>query len=138
MHEHNLLRPLENRAPCGPSHPGVVLGVQCSDRPNFATDEALFPRGWHGLCSRLTPATALGGRYRSDGGATVRQVNKHERSLIMLRLAIVFLVIAIIAAVLGATHAAFISEQIAWVLFVIFVILFIVSLLFGGLRRPPV
>jgi uncharacterized membrane protein YtjA (UPF0391 family) len=57
----------------------------------------------------------------------------------MLNLAILFLVIALIAGALGLFHVAFIASQVAWTLFVIFVILFVVSLIFGGWRtRPPV
>jgi uncharacterized membrane protein YtjA (UPF0391 family) len=56
----------------------------------------------------------------------------------MLRLAIVFLVIAIIAVILGATGVAGLSMTIAWWLFAIFIVLFLISLIFGGLRRPPV
>ena len=56
----------------------------------------------------------------------------------MLRLAIVFLVIALIAAVLGFARVEWLAGNMAWYLFVIFLILFIVSLIFGGFRRPPV
>jgi uncharacterized membrane protein YtjA (UPF0391 family) len=56
----------------------------------------------------------------------------------MLRLAIVFLVIALIAGALGLFGTASISATIAWWLFAIFLILFVVSLVFGGLRQPPV
>lgn len=56
----------------------------------------------------------------------------------MLRLAIVFLVIALIAGLLGLFPVEQISATIAWWLFAIFLILFVVSLVFGGLRRPPV
>jgi uncharacterized membrane protein YtjA (UPF0391 family) len=56
----------------------------------------------------------------------------------MLRLAIVFLVIALIAGVLGLFPIEQVSATIAWWLFAIFLILFVVSLIFGGLRRPPV
>jgi uncharacterized membrane protein YtjA (UPF0391 family) len=57
----------------------------------------------------------------------------------MLRLAIIFLVIALIAGVLGLSHVEWLSSQIAWILFVVFLILFVVSLVFG--RRggaPPI
>lgn len=62
-----------------------------------------------------------------------------RKGQLMLRLAIVFLVIALIAGALGLFHVEAISSQIAWILFVIFLILFLVSLVFGGLRRhgPP-
>jgi uncharacterized membrane protein YtjA (UPF0391 family) len=56
----------------------------------------------------------------------------------MLRWAIVFLVIALIAGALGLFRIEGVASQIAWILFVIFLILFVVSLVFGGLRRPPV
>lgn len=56
----------------------------------------------------------------------------------MLRLAVIFLIIALVAGVLGVFPVANISSSIAWWLFAIFLILFVVSLLFGGLRRPPV
>jgi uncharacterized membrane protein YtjA (UPF0391 family) len=56
----------------------------------------------------------------------------------MLRLAILFLVIALIAGLLGLFHVEAVSSTIAWWLFAIFLILFVVSLVFGGLRRPPV
>ena len=54
----------------------------------------------------------------------------------MLRLAIVFLIIALVAGALGLYHTEFISSQIAWILFVIFLVLFVVSLLFRGRRGP--
>jgi len=56
----------------------------------------------------------------------------------MLRWAVIFLIIALIAGALGFFRASYISSEIAWILFVVFLILFIVSLVFGGLRRPPV
>ncbi|HEV3143915.1 MAG TPA: DUF1328 family protein [Gemmataceae bacterium] len=56
----------------------------------------------------------------------------------MLRLALLFLIIALIAGALGLSHTEWISSQIAWILFVIFLILFLVSLLSGRIRRPPV
>lgn len=57
----------------------------------------------------------------------------------MLRFAVVFLIIAIIAAVLGFGGISLIAVDIARLLFVIFLVLFVVSLLvhlFSG-RRPP-
>ena len=53
----------------------------------------------------------------------------------MLSLAVTFLVIALIAALLGFGGIAGTAAGIAKILFVIFLILFIVSLLFG--RRGP-
>jgi uncharacterized membrane protein YtjA (UPF0391 family) len=56
----------------------------------------------------------------------------------MLRLAIVFLIIALIAGALGLFNVEGVSATIAWWLFAIFLIMFVISLVFGGLRRPPV
>jgi uncharacterized membrane protein YtjA (UPF0391 family) len=53
----------------------------------------------------------------------------------MLRMAVVFLVIALIAGALGLFHVEWMASQIAWVLFVVFLILFVVSLVMG--RRGP-
>ena len=55
----------------------------------------------------------------------------------MLRWALLFLVIAIIAGALGMFRAEFISSEIAWILFVVFLVFFIVSLVLGR-RAPPV
>jgi len=49
----------------------------------------------------------------------------------MLRWAIVFLVVALIAAVFGFSDLAGTSAWIAKVLFFVFLVLFVVSLLFG-------
>jgi len=61
----------------------------------------------------------------------------------MLRLALVFLLVSIIAAVFGFTPVAGASMEMARILFFIFVVLFAVSFLFGLLNRggptlPPV
>jgi uncharacterized membrane protein YtjA (UPF0391 family) len=48
----------------------------------------------------------------------------------MLSWAIVFLIIALIAGALGLWRVEAVSSQVAWVLFVIFLILFVVGLLF--------
>ena len=53
----------------------------------------------------------------------------------MLHYALVFLVVGLIAGLLGVTGVAAIAMQIAWVLFVIGLLLLAVHLLSGG-RRP--
>ena len=55
----------------------------------------------------------------------------------MLSWAITFLVIAIIAAVLGFGGIAGTAAGIAKILFFVFLVLFVVSLLFGRGRRVP-
>jgi uncharacterized membrane protein YtjA (UPF0391 family) len=62
-----------------------------------------------------------------------RRILKKETA--MLYWALMFLVIALVAAVLGFGTLAGASAWIAQVLFVLFLVLFIVSLLFGA-RRP--
>ena len=54
----------------------------------------------------------------------------------MLSWALTFLVIALIAGALGFFGLQGISMQIAWLLFVVFLILFVVSLVTG--RRTPI
>jgi uncharacterized membrane protein YtjA (UPF0391 family) len=56
----------------------------------------------------------------------------------MLRLALVFLVLALIAGAFGMFRTEAVASQIAWVLFVVFLILFVVSLVFGRRTAPPV
>jgi uncharacterized membrane protein YtjA (UPF0391 family) len=55
----------------------------------------------------------------------------------MLRLALVFLIIALIAAALGAGGAAYVATEIAWLLFVVFLALFCISIVAGALRSSP-
>jgi uncharacterized membrane protein YtjA (UPF0391 family) len=54
----------------------------------------------------------------------------------MLQAAITFLIIALIAGLLGLFQVQWLASEIAWILFVVFIILFIVSLLAG--RRGPI
>ncbi len=56
----------------------------------------------------------------------------------MLGWALTFFVIAIIAGVLGFTGISVAATGIAKVLFFIFIVLFIVSLIFGVVRRPRI
>jgi uncharacterized membrane protein YtjA (UPF0391 family) len=57
----------------------------------------------------------------------------------MLRWAIIFLIIALVAAVFGFGDIVDAATTIAKILFVIFLILFVLSLIFGAVsgRRPP-
>lgn len=60
----------------------------------------------------------------------------NERTSIMISWALTFLIIAIIAGVLGLSGVAGMATNIAWILFVVGLIL---AVLFGVLgRRPPV
>ena len=54
----------------------------------------------------------------------------------MLGWAITFLLIALIAAAFGFGSIAGASAGIAKILFSVFLVLFVASLIFGGIRRP--
>jgi uncharacterized membrane protein YtjA (UPF0391 family) len=54
----------------------------------------------------------------------------------MLRYAVIFFVIAIIAAVFGFGGIAAGATEIAKILFFVFVVLFVISLVAGLIRRP--
>jgi len=55
----------------------------------------------------------------------------------MLSWALTFLIVAIVAAILGFGGIAATATDIARVLFFIFIVLFLVSLIFGLIRRRP-
>jgi uncharacterized membrane protein YtjA (UPF0391 family) len=54
----------------------------------------------------------------------------------MLYYALLFLIVGIVAAVLGASGVAAVATQISWILFVVGMLLLLVHLLRG--RTPPV
>jgi uncharacterized membrane protein YtjA (UPF0391 family) len=61
-----------------------------------------------------------------------------NRRFAMLRYALIFLVVAIVAGLLGFTGISLAASDIARVLFFIFIVLFAVSLIFGLMgRRSP-
>jgi uncharacterized membrane protein YtjA (UPF0391 family) len=57
----------------------------------------------------------------------------------MLRWAIIFLVVALVAAVLGFSGVAFLSVEIARILFAVFLILFVITAVTYAIRgkAPP-
>ena len=85
---------------------------------------------WHSICSGIygVPDSSPWDRESTHSSRRMRS---------MLRLALLFLIIALIAGALGLFHVQFIASEIAWVLFVVFLVLFLVSLVFGGWRRSP-
>jgi uncharacterized membrane protein YtjA (UPF0391 family) len=84
---------------------------------------------WHGVCILCLP-------MRSDFPDSRPRILAGEGTP-MLYWAAVFLVIALIAAVFGFGGIAASAAGIAKVLFFVFLVLFVISLLFGGLRRGP-
>jgi uncharacterized membrane protein YtjA (UPF0391 family) len=55
----------------------------------------------------------------------------------MLGWALLFLIVAIIAGALGLGGTAYVASEVAWIIFVVFLILFVVSLVLGR-RAPPI
>jgi uncharacterized membrane protein YtjA (UPF0391 family) len=70
-----------------------------------------------------------------DDNVFVPDLHEPEDS-IMLRWALIFFVVALMAAVLGFTGIALAAAGVAKILFYIFVILFVLSLLGHVARRP--
>jgi uncharacterized membrane protein YtjA (UPF0391 family) len=83
---------------------------------------------WHDACENPFADQRPGFGWLAD------QTDAFEEST-MLYYAIVFFVIALIAAALGFGGIAGAATGIAKILFFVFLILFIASLIFGGLRR---
>ena len=54
----------------------------------------------------------------------------------MLRAALLFLIIALIAGALGLFRTEYLASEIAWILFVIFLVLAVFSLILGRPSRP--
>jgi uncharacterized membrane protein YtjA (UPF0391 family) len=82
-------------------------------------------RGWHGSWNDWVDP----GRLASATGPPLKEDD-------MLHYAIIFLVVAIIAAVLGFTGIAGAAVGLAKILALVFLVLFVASLIFG--RRKPV
>jgi uncharacterized membrane protein YtjA (UPF0391 family) len=54
----------------------------------------------------------------------------------MLRWAVLFLIIALIAGALGLFRTEVIASNVAWALFVVFLVLFVASFIIGRVRPP--
>jgi uncharacterized membrane protein YtjA (UPF0391 family) len=63
--------------------------------------------------------------------------NRKRKEANMLFWAAVFFIIAVIAGILGFTGVAVAATEIAKILFFVFLILFVVSLIFGWRARRP-
>ncbi|HWY88632.1 MAG TPA: DUF1328 domain-containing protein [Gemmataceae bacterium] len=55
----------------------------------------------------------------------------------MLRMAVLFFVIALIAGALGLFRTEYIASEVAWVLFVVFLVIALLSLVLGRRAGPP-
>jgi uncharacterized membrane protein YtjA (UPF0391 family) len=69
---------------------------------------------------------------------SVTPPDKMNRRFTMLKYALIFLLVAIVAALFGFTGISLAAADIARILFFIFIVLFAVSLIFGLMgRRSP-
>lgn len=66
---------------------------------------------------------------------TYLTIEFHQNIIIMLKWTIIFLVIALIAALFGFGGIAAGAAEIAKILFFVFLVLFIISLIAGAVRR---
>jgi len=57
---------------------------------------------------------------------------------LMLRLAIGFLLIALLAGALGLFRTEAVASEVAWVLFVVFLVLAVLSMVVGRRGAPPI
>lgn len=64
--------------------------------------------------------------------------NNYGRNFKMLTWALIFLLVALVAAALGFGGIAGASATFAQILFIVFIVLFLISLFVGGTRRPTV
>src|SRR5215208_3950659 len=98
--------------------------------------------GWHRACSLVAPRRASLGtdieRLRTTKLA-IRDPPSHScsvrRNRMLLRWALIFLVVALIAAVLGFGGIAGGAADFARILFYLFLAVFVVSLIMGLVRR---
>jgi uncharacterized membrane protein YtjA (UPF0391 family) len=85
-----------------------------------------------GNCPRRAPKATKWIHAEADGPAK----QGHRKTIPMLHYALVFLVVALIAGVLGFGFIAGTAAYIAKILFVVFLILFLISFISG--RRGPI
>jgi uncharacterized membrane protein YtjA (UPF0391 family) len=72
----------------------------------------------------------------SDGTSSALCQSEEKGGAPVLYYALVFLIVGLIAGVLGATGVAAVASQIAWILFIIGIVLLVIHLATG--RRGPV
>ena len=70
-------------------------------------------------------------------GLRITTLRYFSRRKVMLYWTVVFLIVAMVAALFGFTGIYLAAAEIAKILFVIFIVLFLVSLVAGGLNRRP-
>ena len=87
------------------------------------------------LSARGTPATKNFTNLLAGGAVANGLVTDERKVMLMLQYAVVFLVIALIAALFGFGGIAAGAAEIAKLFFFVFLVLFVASLLVGLVRR---
>jgi uncharacterized membrane protein YtjA (UPF0391 family) len=125
--------------------PLVFVGISFLNSVNFTshlpapqassnemtTSSALSSRERHAAC------TGAGSRNRPLQREVFPTFKVPFKEKVMLRLAIVFLLIAILAGVFGFTGVEVVSIELARIVFFIFLVLFVIALLAGAARGRP-
>ena len=89
------------------------------------------------LRHQVTQLTTVADKNRARNTAHVLLSSLPKKGgVALLYYALVFLIVGLIAGVLGATGVAAIASQIAWILFIVGIILLVIHLATG--RRGPV
>jgi uncharacterized membrane protein YtjA (UPF0391 family) len=88
-----------------------------------------------GLTDTVKDSASIDFIHRSDRRCEAHHPTGVTQELSMLHYAVVFLVVALIAAVLGFGGIAASAAGIAKILFVVFLVMAVVSFLFGWLKR---
>ena len=97
----------------------------------YATALSLCKQGSYGLAHRLL----YKGRAREIGGQMPESRPIKQKRYKMLHYALIFFLVAIVAAVLGFGGVAAASAGVAKILFFLFLVIFLVTLVMGVARR---
>ena len=84
---------------------------------------------------RASAAGTTFARISHPSSPTTGELN-HTKGKTMLRMALVFLIIALLAGMLGLFRVEWLATEIAWVLLIVFLVLFLFSFVLGR-RSPP-
>lgn len=101
------------------------------------------PGGWFLITRKISAPSCMPQNGNREGErAFFPRRRGHPAALLsgvreMLRWALIFLVVALVAAVFGFGGIASASAGIAQILFFLFLVLFVVSLVMGMMRRAP-
>jgi uncharacterized membrane protein YtjA (UPF0391 family) len=97
----------------------------------------IVPSGLAVICDTSLQEVIYGAAFSpTEKRHTVCLMTPRKGGVAVLYYALVFLIVGLIAGVLGATGVAAVASQIAWILFIVGIILLVIHLATG--RRGPV